>query len=252
MEFIKRLKQLLPVASRSFQARMAQLEQEMQAGMDLASQQRAASADMHWAVSETKTQSDFEKHAARYVNPEITALQAFPASEGRILVAGWYGAENLGDELMMRTVIEHIPAHRLSDTWVLLWDNFEYPRMSLDPRVHVIHCPRSLWELQWYADAFDVLVWGGGAIIDDEQFSNDSFNINTGNLFIHLSSLMLARKKTRALPRTEHERAARRSAIHTQARSRHHRMRLLCAPRPPVYRDAGAMRDRSRKGRVLP
>ena len=67
--------------------------------------------------------------------------------------------------------------------------------MSLDPRVHVIHYPRSLWELQWYADAFDVLVWGGGAIIDDEQFSNDPFNINTGNLFIHLSSLMLARKK---------------------------------------------------------
>lgn len=195
MEFIKRLKQLLPVTSRSFQERMALLEQEMQAGMVLASQQRAAAADMHWVVNETKAQSDFEKHAARYVNPEITALQAFPASEGRILVAGWYGAENLGDELMMRTVIEHIPAHRLSDTWVLLWDNFEYPRMSLDPRVHVIHYPRSLWELQWYADAFDVLVWGGGAIIDDEQFSNDPFNINTGNLFIHLSSMMLAREK---------------------------------------------------------
>ena len=81
MQFIKRLKQLLPVTSRTFQARMALLEQEMQAGMDLASQQRAATADMHWTINETKAQSDFEKHATRYVNPEITALQALPTSE---------------------------------------------------------------------------------------------------------------------------------------------------------------------------
>lgn len=77
----------------------------------------------------------------------------------------------------------------------MLWDNFAYPVMELDPLVNVIHYPRSLWELRAYANAFDILVWGGGAIIDDSQYSNDPLKISTGNLFIHLSKLIEARDK---------------------------------------------------------
>lgn len=113
----------------------------------------------------------------------------------RILVAGWYGADNLGDELMLRAVLEHLPAEALSRTGVLLWDNSTYDRLTLDPRVHAIHYPATTRELDALVDHFDVVVWGGGAILDDGQFNDDAGNFNTGNLFIRINELMIGRGK---------------------------------------------------------
>ncbi len=113
----------------------------------------------------------------------------------RILVAGWYGADNLGDELMLRAVLEHLPEEALARTAVLLWDNSTYDRMTLDARVHVIHYPATTRELDALVSHFDVVVWGGGAILDDGQFNNDANNFNTGNLFIRINDLMLGRGK---------------------------------------------------------
>lgn len=113
----------------------------------------------------------------------------------RILVAGWYGADNLGDELMLRAVLEHLPEEALSRTAALSWCNSTYDRLGLDQCIHVIHYPASTWELESVTDSFDVLVWGGGAILDDGQFNSDKGNFNTGNLFIRMSEMMLARGK---------------------------------------------------------
>lgn len=70
---------------------------------------QASLAEAHWAINEIKAKSDFDKQTDRYTNPEICALPPRNPAQKRILLAGWYGAENLGDELMMQTVIEHIP-----------------------------------------------------------------------------------------------------------------------------------------------
>lgn len=113
----------------------------------------------------------------------------------RILIAGWYGADNLGDELMLRAVLEHLPEEALSRTGVLLWDNSTYDRLTLDPRVHAIHYPATTRELDALVDHFDVIVWGGGAILDDGQFNDDAGNFNTGNLFIRINELMIGRGK---------------------------------------------------------
>lgn len=113
----------------------------------------------------------------------------------RILVAGWYGADNLGDELMLRAVLEHLPEEALTRTAVLLWDNSTYDRMTLDARVHVIHYPATTRELDALVNHFDVVVWGGGAILDDGQFNNEANNFNTGNLFIRINDLMIGRGK---------------------------------------------------------
>lgn len=129
----------------------------------------------------------------RYVNMEYLAKLAQSTTD--ILVAGWYGAENFGDELMLRTLLDYLPDDSLSRVAVMLWDNFYYPIDRIDPRVTILHYPRSTWELQQLADHFSVLVWGGGAIVDDKQFDDDPYNLNTGNLFIRLSKLMLARGK---------------------------------------------------------
>lgn len=113
----------------------------------------------------------------------------------RILVAGWYGADNLGDELMMRSVLEHMPSETRRCTAVLLWDNPTYDRLNLDPLVHPIHYPATTRELDAIVDYFDVVIWGGGAILDDGQFNDDVNNFNTGNLFIRISELMIGRGK---------------------------------------------------------
>ena len=113
----------------------------------------------------------------------------------RILVAGWYGADNLGDELMMRSVLEHMPSETRRRTAVLLWDNPTYDWLNLDPLVHPIHYPATTRELDAIVDYFDVVIWGGGAILDDGQFNDDVNNFNTGNLFIRISELMIGRGK---------------------------------------------------------
>lgn len=129
----------------------------------------------------------------RYINLEYFIKLAQSASD--ILVAGWYGAENFGDELMLQTLLQCFPEDSLDRISVLLWDNFYYPTDLLDPRVTILHYPKSTWDLDQLVDHFSTLVWGGGAIIDDDQYDSDPNNTNTGNLFIRLSKKMIARGK---------------------------------------------------------
>lgn len=128
-----------------------------------------------------------------YCNVEYLSLNREYTGR-RILLAGWYGASNCGDELMMRTMLEHLGG-RGARVSVLLWDDPDYDFSRLPACADQIHYPRSIWELRQLAEYFDVLVWGGGAIIDERQFNHDPKNINTGNLFIWLSEEMLKRDK---------------------------------------------------------
>lgn len=146
-------------------------------------------------LGEVSKQIDSLAKAQRYSNVEYVRLLGLPADKEQILVVGWYGAENLGDELMLKTLLGYFNEEMLLRTTVLLWDCEDYPRFELDHRVRTIHYPKSTWDLESLADAYDVIVWGGGAIIDEGQFTSDPGNINTGNIFIRLNELALARKK---------------------------------------------------------
>ena len=74
---------------------------------------------------------------------------------------------------------------------VMLWDDYCYCADTLPNWVHTIHYPKSTWDIRSLASFYDVLLWGGGAILDDNQFDRDPNNINTGNLFIRLSEMMI-------------------------------------------------------------
>lgn len=144
------------------------------------------------AASLDEKMSYIERHH-RYCNGEYLGL--LTGDGGKILLAGWYGADNFGDELMLRTVIESFPRGSLDRIYVLLWDNPRYDRWGLNPAVHVIHYPNSIWDLEILSDRFDAVVWGGGAILDDKQLDSNPGNINTGNLFIRLNELMIGKGK---------------------------------------------------------
>ena len=115
------------------------------------------------------------------------------SSHSKILLVGWYGAQNFGDDLMCRTIIEHLPDNLLSGTTVLVWDNKDLPTDYFGSKVRILHYPASTWDIEYLGSNFDTIIWGGGAILDDNQFTDNQRNINTGNLFIRLNKRVLER-----------------------------------------------------------
>lgn len=84
-------------------------------------------------------------------------------SSGAILLSGWYGADNLGDELMLRTLVDYAPERIRERLWVLTWQNADYDHGYLNELgVRTIRYPRSTEEASLLADSFDTMVWGGG------------------------------------------------------------------------------------------
>ena len=184
------IRPLLPPTSRAFLNRTDSLSESLDRQEARIEEVRG---ELSGQIACERRELDSILSCLRYVNLEYSVkLDQNPAD---ILLAGWYGAENFGDELMLHTILQCLPEDSLSRVAVLLWDDFHYSADAIDPRVTILHYPRSTWDLDQLANHFATIVWGGGAIIDERQFDDDPSNINTGNLFIRLSKKMLARGK---------------------------------------------------------
>ena len=101
-----------------------------------------------------------------YVNFEY--LYLLNNTDHKILLAGFYGARNLGDELMMQKVYRDLNIDK-SRVYVLMCDNpelnvFRYPGMNM------LHYPKTRFDYSFLADQFECVVFGGGAIIDDVMY----------------------------------------------------------------------------------
>lgn len=125
-----------------------------------------------------------------YTNSELALLGAKGKSNSpKILICGFYGATNLGDELLLQSLLNCLPKEVLPSVTVMLCDNEEYDYFHL-PGVNFIHYPRKKFDCNILADNFDILIWGGGALIDDSDYSKDVLTLN--NLLIKLSRRFLA------------------------------------------------------------
>lgn len=91
----------------------------------------------------------------------------------KILIMGFYGARNLGDELMLRSILDFFEKKKMKVT-IMLSDNY-----NLDASVYyphdIIHYPRKSDDFTAIANNFDVVIWGGGAVIDDNNYRFDGF-----------------------------------------------------------------------------
>ena len=104
-----------------------------------------------------------------------------------ILLVGFYGAPNLGDELMLETLLEYLDNISNTQITILLAENPDY---SIDKykNVRFIHYPKTLYDYNIIAEQFDYIIFGGGAIINDSQFENDkSYRYDLGTIFIKLA-----------------------------------------------------------------
>ena len=115
------------------------------------------------------------------------------STDKKILLAGFYGARNLGDELMMQKVYQDLNIDK-SRVYVLMCDNpelnvFRYPGMNMLIIQDKIR-------LQLLADQFECVIFGGGAIIDDVMYrKKDSFTFDMGKIFAELGSAFIQREK---------------------------------------------------------
>ena len=131
-----------------------------------------------------------EKNA--YVNFEY--LYLLNNTKTKVLLAGFYGARNLGDELMMQKVYQDLDVDK-SSVYVLMCDNpelnvFQYPGMNM------IHYPKTKFDYSFLADQFDCVIFGGGAVIDDVMYrKKDSFTFDMGKIFAELGTAFIQRKK---------------------------------------------------------
>lgn len=190
MSIIDALRGVLPSTNRNFEERISSLEDKLDAVLYENRMLRETIDELRVCIEES--QRDLSRRH-RYFNGEYSSLD--DGKSGKVLVAGWYGAGNFGDELMLRTILHYVPERYMDRVYVLLWDNESYDRNTFDLRCHVAHYPNSTWDVEKLADMFDAVVWGGGAILDDRQYDSNPRNFNTGNLFIRISEQMLARGK---------------------------------------------------------
>lgn len=85
-----------------------------------------------------------------------------------ILICGFFGARNLGDELMLQALLSTLDKSKFNIT-ILLSNNY-----SLDASIYspygVIHYPKRSSDIISFAHKYDAVLWCGGALMDDEDY----------------------------------------------------------------------------------
>lgn len=89
------------------------------------------------------------------------------SDQERILLCGYYGARNGGDELMLRAILDNMPKNK--DVTILLSQNYGLDSIEYFP-YKTIHYPKKPNDCRYLAEHFDTIVWGGGAVLDDEAY----------------------------------------------------------------------------------
>lgn len=189
------IKPVLPPTERAFTSRMNDLERRI---VELERVNRAQCEQIKVQCEQLKLLQERYLGAFRYSNLEyIGALSTYAASSSKkILIAGWYGASNFGDDLMLKTLLGGgFSKDALRNITVLLWDDPFFDRLELPLVVNAIHYPKTTQQIEQLVNAFDMFVWGGGAILDDHQFDNNPDNYSTGNLFIRINLSAIAKGK---------------------------------------------------------
>ena len=99
-----------------------------------------------------------------YLSREYLLLKDKP----NILICGFYGARNFGDELMLRSVLKYFEKKGIRTT-ILLSDNYDLDASIYAPH-DVIHFPKHSSDILALINNFNVVIWGGGAHLDDHEY----------------------------------------------------------------------------------
>lgn len=88
----------------------------------------------------------------------------------KILVIGFFGAPNTGDELMMQSIINKLDTNNLEIT-IMIADNQDYV-IEGNREIRYIHYPKTHTDINIITTYFDKIVFTGGALLDDKEYEN--------------------------------------------------------------------------------
>lgn len=125
--------------------------------------------------------------------PKYDSLM-YKKKEGKkkILVCGFYGAFNLGDELMAHALLSKIDMNKY-DVTVMISNNEHFDPTKYK-KVNFIYFPRYFYEFSLISSFFDAIIWGGGALIDDDGYDNREY-ISIGMILNKLTASFINQGK---------------------------------------------------------
>lgn len=119
--------------------------------------------------SKTDMANDIASHRYQIINSTL-----LPETHSKkVLILGWYGAGNYGDELMLSTFLER-EEFKNYDISVLL-DPYCHHHLDTYNKINCYFPPTNYDDLSTISDYFDIIIVGGGAHIDDVEITDLSF-----------------------------------------------------------------------------
>ncbi len=133
-----------------------------------------------------------------YVNLETLQLNNLNSTgKQKLLICGFYGAINLGDELMLEILLKEIEKTNAFDVTIMLCDN-QYIDITRYGKYNFIHYPLNIVDLNNIANYYDCLLFGGGAHIDDYGYDDDK-HLSLGRILTDLTMRFIVFNKKTAL-----------------------------------------------------
>ena len=131
-----------------------------------------------------KLHSKIEEH--NYVNYELNTLNLIRESDKiKLLLVGFYGAYNVGDDLMLKGILKNLDPDKF-DITIMMSRNSNIKIEDLN-HVNCIYYPKKGNDFYHLAQKFDKVIFGGGAIIDDSKYdTGNSFQFDLGTIFVYL------------------------------------------------------------------
>ena len=120
----------------------------------------------------------------KFMNFEMLTLDS-NVTKKRVLLAGFYGAPNLGDELMLEVLVSKLKKLDNIDLTVMLSENRDYD-ITKYPNFKIIHYPKSILDINILANYFDTVIFGGGALLDDHDYNYYNNQLTLSNFLINI------------------------------------------------------------------
>lgn len=116
-------------------------------------------------------------------------------SKNKVLIVGFYGAPNLGDELMLLTILNKLSSFdNTLDITVMMSENYNFDITNY-PKCKIIHYPKNIIDINTLANYYDTVIFGGGALLDDSDYNLNSNMLSLGTTLINLAHRMITCKK---------------------------------------------------------
>lgn len=132
---------------------------------------------------------NFIKEQNKYSNLEMLTLDN-NVKKKRVLLIGFYGAPNLGDELMLEVIVSKLKKINNIDLTVMLSENREFDITNY-PSLKIIHYPKSILDINILANYFDTVIVGEGALLDDSDYDYYNNQLTLSNSLINICYRMI-------------------------------------------------------------